>query len=192
MIYVKLSDIIYRHLILPSGIDEKYKDVYLYICEAFISSLINLIIVIIISYILGITKEMLCFFITFISLRLYGHGAHASTHLRCLMLFLISMLTSIAFAGFLAKTFFYIPIILTGLICCFFIQYRYSADKHGNRRYRNQKLYRFIFPWMICLLAGIFLFIPCEPKYTIISALGIYVQSISLILKKENKYHEKI
>ena len=116
MIYIKLSDIIYRYLILPSGIDEKYKDVYLYICEAFISSLINLIIVIILSYILGITKEMLCFFITFIPLRLYGHGAHASTHFRCLILFLISMLTSITLANILTKTFFYIPIILTGLM----------------------------------------------------------------------------
>lgn len=191
MIYVKLSDIIYRCLILPSGSDEKYRDVYLYLCETFISTFINLFIIILVSLVLGKTTEMLCFFITFIPLRLFGHGAHASTHSRCLALFLIIMLSSITFASFLVETSFYLPIILIGLICCFFLQYRYSTDKQGNRRYQYQKLYQFAFPWTICLLVCVLLFLSFKPRYTVISAFGIYVQSISLILKKESENHEK-
>jgi len=183
MTYAKLSDFIFDRYFLPLGVDEKYKSIYSYGCEIILSSLFNTILLFILGGSLHILTEMLCFLLTFIPLRIYGRGAHASTHTRCLVLFSVSMVIAIAAGSLLSVTQLYIPVALSGLTCCLFIQYRFSAGKEKILRYHNQRLIQFAFPWLVCLLAGIALFLPIEPKYAVISIFGIYVQSISLIIK---------
>jgi accessory gene regulator protein AgrB len=183
MIYYRLSEFIFQQFILPRGVEEKYKSIYSYGLEVILSSCFNFIVLIILSVVLNVFTEMFCFILTFIPLRIYGGGAHASSHSKCLILFSISMIASIAIGTILSGTAVCRPIMLLGIICCTFIQYRFSKDKQKNLRYRKQELAKFAFPWVICLIAYLAVLAPIEPKYAVISVFGIYVQSTSLLIK---------
>lgn len=193
MIYSKLSNLIFQQCLLPKGVEEKYKSMFSYGFEVILSSLVNMVILFTLSSILNVFTEMSCFLLTFIPLRIYGGGAHASSHSKCLMLFTLSMMAAIATGTIISQTNMYTPFILSGLICCMFIQYRFSADSQKRLRYKNQPLIKYTFPLTICLIASLALFSSFEPKYAVISVFGIYVQSISLLIKnlKGEKNYEK-
>lgn len=182
MIYCRISEFIFQKFLLPRGVEEKYKSIYAYGFEVVLSRLVEIIVLFTVSYILDVFPEMLCFFATFIPLRLYGGGAHASSHSRCLVLFSFSMLSSIAVGTIISVTEFYRPILIFFVICCMYFQFRFSRDRHKKLRYKNQPVVNFFFPWLISLAAVISLFLPIEPKYAVISVFGIYVQAISLII----------
>lgn len=183
MIYSRISKYIFRQLILPTGVDEKYSSLYSYGLEVILSSFFNMIVLFILSGALNVFTEMLCFLLTFIPLRLYGRGAHASSHFKCLFLFSVSMIGSIGIGTALSNTGIYQPLMIVGLIGCMLIQYRFSIVPNRDSRQKESSLLALPLPWIICLLSGASLFTSIEPKYTVIGVFGIYVQTISLLIK---------
>ena len=92
---VKLSKRLTSFFILKNSINEDERESYDYCFEMMLSTVMNLISLIVIGLISGKYFETMTFAIVFMSLRSCGGGFHANTHFGCLsslLLIFISML----------------------------------------------------------------------------------------------------
>ena len=91
---VKIADFLCKN----NTIRDEDKDIYIYGFEIFFSNLINFTIVVVLGYLLGLFFNAMLFYIAFVITRSYSGGYHASTYLKCNIIFasvfLITMFTS--------------------------------------------------------------------------------------------------
>ncbi len=91
---VKIADFLCKN----NTIQDEDKDIYIYGFEIFLSNLINFTIVAVLGYLLNQFNEAMLFYVAFVTTRSYSGGYHASTYLKCNIIFasvfLITMLVS--------------------------------------------------------------------------------------------------
>lgn len=90
----KLTNHILSYLISSNAIDdnEETKDYYRYGIEITISSLINILLIIIIGIVSGNALESIVFLACFIPLRQFTGGFHAKTYFLCNLSFAVSFI----------------------------------------------------------------------------------------------------
>lgn len=90
----KISTLISNQLVKHKIIYEDAQDVYKYGVEITISSLIGFIIVVLVGIIFKALLQAMIFYVIFVALRSMTGGFHATTYLRCNIIFsLVSMFT---------------------------------------------------------------------------------------------------
>lgn len=90
----KISTLISNQLVKHKIISEDAQDVYKYGVEIIISSLIGFIIVVLVGIIFKALLQAMIFYVIFVALRSMTGGFHATTYLRCNIIFsLVSMFT---------------------------------------------------------------------------------------------------
>ncbi len=91
---VKIADFLCKN----NTIRDEDKDIYIYGFEIFFSNVINFTIVIVLGFLLKQFYQALLFYIAFVITRSYSGGYHASTYLKCNIVFasvfLVTMLLS--------------------------------------------------------------------------------------------------
>jgi accessory gene regulator B len=92
----KMTGFIKKH----TKIDSKLEDVYRYGIEITVSSIINILLIIICSILLKNVISGFLFLLFFIPLRQYTGGYHANTYLKCNLLFTFSFLAVLFLAHF--------------------------------------------------------------------------------------------
>jgi accessory gene regulator B len=188
MIYKGISNLIFSKILLPYGAKIKHKDLYLYGLNVLIINVINVFVIVLMSFILNIYVETFFFLITFIPLRIYGNGIHAKTHFRCITIFIALMLGTIYLTintfNIIGNTKIVFWVIITSLI----IQYFFAKNKRKENRLHQKKI-QFLFPLCLCLIAFIiFIFNIINPIYSLISILSILIESITLIEKNFRRF----
>ena len=82
---------------------EEDKDIYTYACEAIISTLANILAVLIIALILGRIVDSLIFITIFAFLRKFTGGHHANSHFKCILTLSIIVLSSLILSDLLVN-----------------------------------------------------------------------------------------
>lgn len=85
----KLANKIVRHYISTNKIEKEHEEVYVYSFELLISTILNLLIVLIISIATKLIVEGIMFSICFMVIRSLAGGYHSNTHWGCLLTLLI-------------------------------------------------------------------------------------------------------
>lgn len=75
-----------------------YREIYEYGLETILSISLNLTIIMILAFMLGIVKNVLCFFLFFVPYRLLFGGAHAKTNTQCIIISNICILGTVYLA----------------------------------------------------------------------------------------------
>ncbi len=175
MTYRTLSTSLVTPLVKKQSGKDQYLDIYAYGLEIILSTVVNLVIVILLGTLLGILKETLFFIITFSFLRILVGGAHASTHLRCITLFTLIMLVSVYLCTMSYKIMNMTPISLTMITV--------SLGIHAYHMHKTFKPTRILlaplFIITLCSLSTLF----TQPNiYFHISIYGMFIQSLSLFI----------
>lgn len=94
----KISTLISNQFVKHKIISEDAQDVYKYGVEITISSLIGFIIVVIVGIIFKALLQAMVFYVIFVALRSMTGGFHATTYLRCNIIFSVVSLFTILFS----------------------------------------------------------------------------------------------
>ena len=82
---------------------EEDADIYTYVCEAIIATLINILVCLVIAFLFGRITEGIIFITAFVLLRRYAGGHHAKTHLRCITTFAVVFTCAMVFASVMPR-----------------------------------------------------------------------------------------
>lgn len=94
----KISTLISNQLVKHKIISEDAQDVYNYGVEIIISSFIGFIIVVLVGIIFKALLQAMIFYVIFVALRSMTGGFHATTYLRCNIIFSVVSLFTILFS----------------------------------------------------------------------------------------------
>ncbi len=111
---------------------EEDREVYAYGFELLLSTVLNLLTVLVMAVFFGRIAETLCFLTTFIVMRIFAGGYHASSHLRCFLILLaVYSLFLIILAFFGGRT---VSLLSGGLaIISFFLVFLLSPVPDKNK-----------------------------------------------------------
>ncbi len=175
----------------------KMKETCICSVESVISNIVNVTLVVFVAGIMGSLGEALIFIGTFVAMRFYAGGAHARSHVRCILTYLCVLIASIICAKYCTL----LPDIYINSLCgcsviiAMAINYKYAARQRrlGQRTpiYRR-KLKRI---WIaICFIMGSVCFIyshvshdtirECLQKVVLLQAFAILAQSIALWIER--------
>ena len=174
-------------------VDPNDEEIYAYGMEIFLSTLINLIVMITIAV---ITKTFIpCInFTTFVTLRIYAGGYHADTHLGCIMTLITVQTVFIFIIKIIPITILLllVPVfIIISLITIFFL----STVEHPNKpldsslksKLRKKSLVVMVL-WLIfitvCMKVG-------KEDYSFYASFGMFSISLAMILEKIKLRYEK-
>ena len=105
--------------------DESNADIYVYACEAIISTVANVLIGLIISLIFGHMAGGLIYIVAFMLLRRHVGGHHAKTHMRCIfsfcVMFTFSLILVSVIATFQVSSMVSIAVATLSCICIFLL-----------------------------------------------------------------------
>ena len=153
--------------------------------ELMISTIGEIIIILLFSIFSGVLSETLLFFIAFIPLRIYAGGYHADNRLRCflilIMVYIIFVIVINVIPNEWYRTFnIWAPIV--NIICVFML----APISHQNRKQTTKEIHIFrkisiiiSFAEFIILIAGVI--ISDKSKLSFAFALGIFTNICSML-----------
>jgi accessory gene regulator B len=89
----KMATGVTSYYIRKNIIDEQTKELYFYGFQLLISTIFNVILILIAAFCLGIVSESFFFIVSFVVTRSIGGGYHADTHKGCIILFCLVFVT---------------------------------------------------------------------------------------------------
>jgi accessory gene regulator B len=148
-----LVDFIYQN----KDIDEDRRNIYEYGAEAFLSSVIDIIITIIIGLCFGQVWQALFYITVFFAYRQYSGGYHANNHFMCKSFGIILLLSvMILIENFNAEFFKYF--LFAGFTFSFFTSFIFAPVEHQNKPLTKQHKRK---ARKICIIFNIFGFLIC-------------------------------
>ena len=186
--YKKISCLIADSL-LKSNIlsDDKYP-LFKYGCELVISNIIYTLIFIIISILTNTFLCSLLFYIGFLITRNFCGGYHASSYIRCHLLFAFNHLLFITFTYLFPSNFYLIFLAIAGVLCSFCIAC-YSPVDHKNKQFTKGEYYFFrkcsiVISIVIALCTVVFIVFSSANMYAVSMMFGISSAAISMLVAK--------
>lgn len=191
-----LANIIADFFVEKSIIDKNEREIYIYGCEAILSTLTNLLIVIFSGLLTNEVFNMLIFYIVFLIMRKYCGGYHAKTHLRCNIIFTLNIWTVLLLIKnipVINTTFFVTAIIISNiLVFCL------APIENENKPIEDLEIYKYrkisiIFSLAFTIIAV--LLIPFYKTVSIIITLALLSVSFAMLVARlmkevEVKKHE--
>lgn len=174
--------------------------------DVFISSMLVVLTIVLLSVIIGNVTYAVLFFLMFIPLRIFAGGYHASTKLRC---YFISLAVYVLYTlvVFYTPTNAYIPMCTVCTLISVTVVFRYAPIIHKNKNVNNLevKTFKRISRTICCIETALILILVCLLKkeytvYPLALALGQMAEVISVIvavlqnkvLKKGGYTNEKV
>jgi len=78
------------------------QDIYVYACELLVSTIINISLGLLISFLMGRPMEGIIFILGFVLIRRYAGGYHASTYARCILTFAVVLACGMLILSFVS------------------------------------------------------------------------------------------
>lgn len=116
---MRFTEKITKKLLNKNVISRDEYEIYQYGLEQLLRNALMFVLVVIVGICLGALIEMLVILVSFMCLRMYAGGYHASTSLRCLLLTIFSMTAGLSAVRFIELDSKYIILILAvlGILC---------------------------------------------------------------------------
>lgn len=176
-------------LILHKNDDENLIDieVYSYGLELIISTLANVLVMVILSVVFGCFKEMVFYFMFFSMLRVFAGGYHASTHLKCILFYSTTSLMVIWIVRNVFSNGYGILLVVLAFILATLLVLRYAPVDSVNKPFSEteRKIYRLRSKQVILVQSVVLLILFIVYKDTTIYMLccvsGMLMESITLI-----------
>lgn len=180
----RLSECIADFLLSQKVIKKQEKEIYVYGTQLVISSIINLLICITISLLLGELINGLIFFATFSSLRRFTGGFHCKTFIMCNVVFSSVVALALLSNTFLGKVFEnYVIVMVTAifnLICILLFSPVYNENKKLTYIQKRRFLISSIIVYAIHIAFYLILLIVFDVKLNII-VIGDLIVSLMII-----------
>lgn len=190
--FEKSAEKITSRLLKNKVILKEDKEIYVYGFKSGFTLLLNLLTAFIVGFVFGMILQSIVFMISYIPLRSYAGGFHASTPWRCygISLFIIAAVLSwLKFVPFLSIGCI-VPIII-GSILCFVLAP--VEDKNKPLDEKEQRVFKkrayLILIIEICISAA--MYFVWKTVFEVIS-LAIFVEGIMLVLGKIKNIRRKI
>ena len=167
-----LSDKITSFLVCNNSIDNEESEVCSYGLEVLISSLINLVIILLIGAILGKLMQTVVFVACYCSIRQFSGGYHASSHGKCIFTFSIHLKPVVLLIGILSWISIFILVPVEHI----------NNPLSDLEKIKNRKNARVI---ATLVLVGILLGLSLDSvyEYVIYSVLAIFWVNVMFILQ---------
>ena len=182
-----LSDKITSFLVCNNSIDNEDSEICSYGLEVLISSLINLVIILLIGVILGKLMQTVVFIVCYCSIRQFSGGYHASSHGKCIFTFLCMYIVTVLIVGNIYSTYLKPVVLLIGILSWISIFILVPVEHINNplsdlEKIKNRKNARVI---ATLVLVGILLGLSLDSvyEYVIYSVLAIFWVNIMFILQ---------
>lgn len=186
--FEKSAEKITSRLLKNKVILKEDKEIYVYGFKSGFTLLLNLLTAFIVGFVFGMILQSIVFMISYIPLRSYAGGFHASTPWRCygISLFIIAAVLSwLKFVPFLSIG--CIVAIIIGSILCFVLAP--VEDKNKPLDEKEQRVFKkrayLILIIEICISAA--MYFVWKTVFEVIS-LAIFVEGIMLVLGKIKKH----
>ncbi len=156
-------------------IEEGELDTYIYGMDIFLSSLLEVVSIIVISLAFDNFVETVLFFLAFIPLRIFAGGYHADTRLRC---YLISLVVYLVFTFILSllNQSTYTIVAVIGIIVSIFSILLFAPVIHQNKKVNNYEIKNYRkFSIIICSVQCIIYLM-----FTLLSKINIFLISAVL------------
>lgn len=126
---VKIADFLCKN----NTIRDEDKEIYIYGFEILFSNIINFTIVAVLGYLLGQFYQSMLFYIAFVITRSYSGGYHASTYLKCNLVFALVFLATMMISRILLPTIslVYLLVFLAIYIGCIM---EYAPIENSNKK----------------------------------------------------------
>lgn len=190
--FEKSAEKIASRLLKNKVILKEDKEIYVYGFKSGFTLLLNLLTAFIVGFVFGMILQSIVFMISYIPLRSYAGGFHASTPWRCygISLFIIAAVLSwLKFVPFLSIG--CIVAIIIGSVLCFVLAP--VEDKNKPLDEKEQRVFKkrayLILIIEICISAAIYFV--WKTVFEVIS-LAIFVEGIMLVLGKIKNIRHKI
>lgn len=190
--FEKSAEKITSRLLKNKVILKEDKEIYVYGFKSGFTLLLNLLTAFIVGFVFGMILQSIVFMISYIPLRSYAGGFHASTPWRCygISLFIIAAVLSwLKFVPFLSIG--CIVAIIIGSILCFVLAP--VEDKNKPLDEKEQRVFKkrayLILIIEICISAA--MYFVWKTVFEVIS-LAIFVEGIMLVLGKIKNIRHKI
>lgn len=118
------------------------RDIYAYGYEVLISQIVYIVIMLIISLFFGAVFESILFFIGFYLFRKIAGGYHASTYIKCHLIFAINQLLFLLLLIFYPNKYIYIFILVAAIIT-FVITFICAPLDHPNKKFEPKEFKRY-------------------------------------------------
>ncbi|MCM1226703.1 MAG: accessory gene regulator B family protein [Clostridium sp.] len=191
-----LANIIADFFIRKGIIDKNEHEIYVYGCEAILSALTNLIIVVLSGILTNEFLNIFIFYLVFLVMRKYCGGYHAKTHLRCNLIFTLNIWIVVLLIKNISITnmTFYVTAIIISNILIFWLAPIENENKPLEKKEVNK--YRKIaifFSLIFTVIAVLLMFI--YKTVSIIIILAMLSVSLAMLVAKlmkevEVKKHE--
>ena len=166
-------------------IDAEDLEVYEYSFEILLSTLLNLLAVVVIAFISGTALFTFLYLMGFIPLRLFAGGYHAKNHLRCFAILIIAYLAFLAIAFFFPVEYMLaviIPSIILSIVIVFFL----APSEDKNNPISSENLIRLkrksrIVIFGYAVIVSILLATVPDKSISLSIALGFFTVSLSLL-----------
>lgn len=198
-VFIYISKILNENKI----IDSKDEEVFKYGLEGFITAVLEILSVLIVSAILGNFINTIIFFIAFLPLRLYAGGYHAETRLNCYLVLLFVYYCFILLTNYIANSYitvFEICSLVLTVITVMLASPIINANKKASKKeisFYREKSIKIMIIENIVILAGIFI-VPRNTMFFSFS-LGQLAVTLSMVvaivknrIKKGGGANEKI
>ena len=189
----RILDFVYKN----SDIPNELKEVYQYGIEITVSSIFNIILIIIASLLFRDLLSGLIFLFCFISLRTYSGGYHATTYLRCNIVFLLTYIL-VEVPCIVLSIYFLLDIrIAEVLLLLFFLPVLiYAPVKNKHKKLDETKIRRnkILSVLIYIILAVIALLLhSCKSPYGMTVVMTLSAVSIMILIEifmQRRGYHE--
>jgi accessory gene regulator B len=198
--YETISNRILEKLIRENRISKEYLEVYGYALEKLLAGIGNAILLFLTGLVFHIGLETVVFLAFYMPIRRYAGGIHASTRIRCIIISLFLVVTSIKLSGIIIHTSYWSYLSLSILFMVMFIVFRYAPVDTANKRLSYDKKIKYgrrarIYTIIESLLLVIcILFLPDLKLYCMTAAIAMLLAGITLLPYKkimEGLYYEE-
>ena len=194
--YVQLAKRITNAFVNKGSIKNADFDVYAYGFQILLSSISYALIFILISIVTNTLLESLFFFLGFYVVRSFCGGYHASTYLRCHILFAVNHLVFIGLIRYFPSSLLDIAIIAIYIFCCISILSFAPVDHKSKRFIKNEYktfrkksvIYSVVLILLLCLV--VFGILPSN-HFLLSHSIGTLSATVSLIVAKIINYKER-
>lgn len=194
--YAQLAKRITNAFVSKGSIKDADSDVYAYGFQILLSSISYALIFILISIVTNTLLESLIFFVGFYIVRSFCGGYHASTYLRCHILFAANHLAFIALIRFFPSSILGFAITALYAFCIISILLLAPVDHKSKRFIKNEyKTFRkksVIYSILLILLLCFVAFGTLPSNHLLLShCIGTLSATVSLIVAKIINYKER-
>ena len=184
--FARCAEIVTTYFVRKEIITKDDKEIYGYGFEILLSSVFSVALTIIIGFIANRLIDSLVFLVVYCSLRMEAGGFHASTHFRCILLFISVFVITMNVASNIVIV--NMIIIAPLLLCCILLFCIFAPVENKEIKFQAELKRRLRLKANILLIMYILIFGFClhfdlvNIRYVLIGIMAILWESILIIL----------